>query len=83
MKREEFISKYEKETYLGDGLYAHFDGYHIILRAPREFEDHHVALEPPVFDALLEYRERVYADAKTIQHKEKENDTGIQHSIGS
>lgn len=67
MKRADFLNKYEKETYLGDGLYASFDGYHIILRAPRGYEDHHVALEPLVFDALLEYRERVYADAKQIE----------------
>ena len=70
MNPEEFKTKYSQETYLGDGLYAHFDGWHFILRAPREFGDHHVALEPPVFDALLEYRERVYADAKNIKHGE-------------
>lgn len=44
MKKEDFIAKYSKEIYLGDGLYAHFDGYHIILRAPREFGYHYVAL---------------------------------------
>ena len=44
------------ETYLGDGLYASFDGYHIWLRAPRQDGDHRVALEPAVFDRLIEYR---------------------------
>lgn len=73
MTSEEFKKLYRSETYLGDGLYAHFDGYQFILRAPREYGDHLVALEPPVFDALLKYREKVYADAKTIQ-KENEND---------
>ena len=43
------------ETYLGDGLYASFDGYSIWLRAPHEGGDHVVALEPPVFQALIEY----------------------------
>jgi hypothetical protein len=66
MKREEFKNKYSKEVYLGDGLYASFDGYQVILRAPREFVDHHVALEPSVFDRLLAYRENIYADAKLI-----------------
>ena len=35
----------ERETYLGDGLYASFDGYQIRLRAPREGGDHEVFLE--------------------------------------
>ena len=29
-----------KETYLGDGLYASFDGFMITLRAPRMESDH-------------------------------------------
>lgn len=45
----------ERETYLGDGLYASFDGYQVLLRAPRETGDHFVALEPPVWDALVEF----------------------------
>jgi hypothetical protein len=34
-----------KETYLGDGLYAKFDGEYVYLRAPREHGDHWVALD--------------------------------------
>lgn len=37
-----------KELYLGDGLYAAFDGYMITLRAPRENGDHWVAMEPSI-----------------------------------
>jgi hypothetical protein len=40
------------ETYLGDGLYASFDGYQIKLRAPREDGDHVVYLEPSTNAAL-------------------------------
>jgi len=43
------------ETYLGDGLYASFDGWQFILRAPREGVDHWVALEPQVLDAFLQF----------------------------
>jgi hypothetical protein len=43
------------ETYLGDGLYASFDGWYIRLRAPREGGDHVVALEPEVYRAMLEW----------------------------
>ena len=45
----------ENETYLGDGLYASFDGWQVILRAPREGGDHFVALEPEVIVELQRY----------------------------
>lgn len=45
------------EAYLGDGLYASFDGWQIVLRAPREGGDHCVALEPTVWQALLSWLE--------------------------
>lgn len=44
------------ETYLGDGVYASFDGCQIWLRTPRLGGDHTIALEPDVFEALLRYR---------------------------
>jgi len=34
-----------KETYLGDGVYASFDGFQIVLRAPRGIGDHFVMLD--------------------------------------
>jgi len=43
------------ETYLGDGLYVSFDGWHVRLRAPREGEDHHISLEPDVWRALRKW----------------------------
>jgi len=46
------------EEYLGDGLYASFDGWHIVLRAPRADGDHAVALEPEVFQAMREWINR-------------------------
>ncbi len=48
----------EFNEYLGDGVYASFDGYHIWLAA-----NHHtnkvVALEPEVFEALIRYKKRL------------------------
>ena len=38
----------ESETYLGDGLYGHMEGYSLFLRAPREGGNHWVGLEPEV-----------------------------------
>lgn len=43
------------ETYLGDGLYASFDGYQVGLRAPREHGDHEVFMDPLVLAAFLRY----------------------------
>ena len=43
------------ETYLGDGLYASFDGYQIKLRAPRANGDHVVYLELGVYIALQKF----------------------------
>lgn len=42
-------------TYLGDGLYASFDGYQIALRV-NDFRDKPVAyLDPEVQEALVKY----------------------------
>ena len=48
-----------KEIYLGDGLYASFDGWQINLRAPRGKDDHFVRLEPEVFDSLVRFAREV------------------------
>jgi len=46
------------QEHLGDGVYASFDGWHIWLAA-----NHHlnkvIALEPAVFDRLVDYRKRI------------------------
>jgi hypothetical protein len=45
----------EREEYLGDGLYASFDGYQIRLRAPREGRDHEVFLDASTLAAFREF----------------------------
>lgn len=40
------------EVYLGDGLYARYDGQEIRLRAPREGGDHEVCLDMDMFELL-------------------------------
>lgn len=47
-----------ENTYLGDGVYASFDGYKIWL-AVRHHENKVVALEPEVFASLCAYVERL------------------------
>jgi hypothetical protein len=53
-----------EETYLGDGLFASFDGWQIMLRAPREHGDHVVYLEPPVLDAFERFVAKLRQDEK-------------------
>jgi len=43
------------ETYVGDGLYASFDGWQVRLRAPRTDGDHWIGMEPEVYRALLRW----------------------------
>jgi hypothetical protein len=45
----------KKETYLGDGLYASFDGYEIELRAPRLEGDHKVYLDGVAILNFIEF----------------------------
>ena len=51
--------KADDEEYLGDGLYASFDGFMIWLRAPRTEGDHYVALEPQTLREFVKYVEKV------------------------
>jgi hypothetical protein len=50
----------ERETYLGDGVYARYDGWSIWLRTPRENGHHVIALEPEVFNKLAEFARRCW-----------------------
>lgn len=46
------------KSYIGDGLYAEWDGFMLTLKAPRENGEHWVGLEPEVFQNLLRFMER-------------------------
>lgn len=67
MNKKDFIKKYTEKTYLGDGLFVSFDGFHIILSAERENGMDWVALEPCVFDQLVDYRKQLYKDHEGIE----------------
>ena len=45
----------KEETYIGDGLYVSYDGFHIKLRAPRVESDSEIYLEPVVLKEFLDY----------------------------
>ena len=47
--------KYKR--YIGDAVYAAFDGYHIILTVEDGIKaTNRIALEPAVYNALVKYR---------------------------
>lgn len=50
----------DNETYIGDGVYASFDGYQIQLRAPRGSRDENVFLEPSVYRELMAFGEKCW-----------------------
>lgn len=45
-------------TYLGDGVYASFDGYHVWLGLGHH-EAKTIALEPPVIEKLINYIDHI------------------------
>lgn len=47
--------KMDAETYLGDGVYASFDGYQIWLRVERDGRHERIALEPETYASLVDY----------------------------
>jgi len=58
----------EKPLYLGDGVYASFDGYQIWLSTESEDGPHRIALEPLVYEALRQFARRIGIEA--VAHKE-------------
>lgn len=61
------------KSYLGDGVYASYDGFQIWL-AVNEPENHVVALEPMTFGALVRYVESLRATSSKEQPVEKTDD---------
>lgn len=52
------MSRAPDETYLGDGVYASFDGYQIWLRIDNGSK---IALDASVFAALIRFQEGIQA----------------------
>lgn len=50
----------EIKDYLGDSVYADFDGYHIILTTNNGYgTTNTIALEPSVYNALIKFNEKI------------------------
>ena len=49
------------KSYLGDSVYAEFDGYHIMLTTNNGYgASNTIAIEPQVYSALKRYAERIW-----------------------
>ena len=64
------------DEYLGDGVYASFDGYHIILDLRAQDNTTKIAIEPSVFRQLVQYKERVdeYIQLQINQARDEDGD---------
>ena len=60
------------DKYLGDGVYASFNGYHIVLDLRGQDNTTRIALEPSVLDSLFEYRKAAWAAANVTTPPAKE-----------
>ena len=61
------------EDYLGDGVYASFDGYYLKLDLRGQDNTTEIFLEPEVFQRLLAFREKAI---KEIRNRLKTYPTG-------
>mgnify|MGYP001616346502 CR=1 FL=1 len=70
-----------KKEYLGDGVYAHFDGWHVVLSTARESGMHWIALEPEVQQSLKKYITRIYAELENEEGTNDEQRVDSQSSL--
>jgi D-serine dehydratase len=60
--------------YLGDGVYADWDGYHIWLRLGAHDNPEGIALEPSVFAALQRYQTRITKEVERMDAAAEESE---------
>jgi hypothetical protein len=53
----------EMNEYLGDGVYASFDGYYIWLAANHS-DNKVIAIEPDIFEKLIQYRIKINEESE-------------------
>lgn len=63
-------------TYLGDGVYATFDGYQIWLKVGHSDRTMTIALEPETYHALVDY----WTGLQVIRREEQQRLTTAQQS---
>lgn len=61
---------FPQPRYLGDGVYASFDGFHIWL-AVKNHDNQIIALDPEVFQALLKFSNEIEEEYQRLNESEK------------
>ena len=61
------MPKLVDDMYLGDGIYASYDGYHIWLDLRGQDDTTRIALEPPALVMLDHYRKSIQAAIEKAQ----------------
>lgn len=56
-----------EDRYIGDGVYVSYDGYHIWLDTRAQEPVNRIAMEPAVWDQLIQYRRDVQAAIEEAQ----------------
>jgi hypothetical protein len=64
------MAERKHHRYLGDGVYASFDGHHVWLHVGSHENPPVVALEPKVLFALVKYQDEMLTALKDVGWKE-------------
>lgn len=72
-KRPEPTTKLIEDRYLGDGVYASFDGYHIVLDLRAQDSTTRIALEPAVLASLNSFQTAVEAAVECEERNATQN----------
>jgi hypothetical protein len=59
MMQDKKVTRKIDQRYIGDSVYAEFDGNGIMLKTPRETGEHYIYLEPEVLQSLFELVEEI------------------------
>lgn len=70
------------ELYLGDGLFASYDGFQFRLRAPRAEGDHEVFLEPMVYRVFAKFADRMVRGETRFVIRNKLNGQLLTNDLG-
>jgi len=80
MTKAEFLRYYREKRYIGDSVYAHFDGMHIVLETRNNLPDdpsNIIYLNTDVFHNLSEFYNALIRDANKIEKEIPKNENII------
>lgn len=63
-----------KKVYLGDAVYAYFDGYHVVLETTDGIKiENRIGLDPVVFENLIRFEQTIRAN---LTNKSSDSNAG-------